>query len=43
MAAFDPTGRFIALLGDSRGRSWPTTVFVGPDDFDPSGTDPVES
>jgi tRNA pseudouridine55 synthase len=51
VAAFDPSGRFIALLGDSRGRSWPITVFVGPEDLQPrppsadptSGTDPAES
>jgi tRNA pseudouridine55 synthase len=34
VAAFDPDGRFIALLGNSRGRSWPTTVFVGPGEID---------
>jgi tRNA pseudouridine55 synthase len=29
-AAFDPQGRFLGLLEDKNGRSWPTTMFVGP-------------
>jgi tRNA pseudouridine55 synthase len=28
-AAFDPEGRFLGLLEDKNGRSWPTTMFVG--------------
>jgi tRNA pseudouridine55 synthase len=29
-AAFDPQGRFLGLLSDKNGRSWPTAMFVGP-------------